>query len=96
MQFVIGLVYGLVVSAANLGVMYLGVRRIANGAAGRSGWLIPVLYMVRYAVFGALVVVFLRFRLGGVWGLVAGITIGIFGSMVWQVIRARTRRSDTL
>lgn len=96
MSFAIGFVYGLVVSAANLAVMYLGVRRIASGKGETAGWLIPLLYIVRYAVFGGLVALFLILRLGSTWGLVAGVTVGIFGSMAWQVIRARTRRSDTL
>jgi hypothetical protein len=96
MQFAIGFVYGLVVSAANLAVMYLGVRRIASGKGGAAGWLIPLLYVIRYAIFGALVALFFLLRLGSTWGLVAGVTVGIFGSMAWQVIRARTRRSDTL
>jgi hypothetical protein len=94
MSFAFGLVYGLVISAANLGLMYLGLRRIAAGPAGRAGWLVPLVYVVRYAVFGVLVVAFLRFRLGSIWGLVTGITAGIFGSMAGQVIRARNRRGD--
>jgi len=58
--------------------------------------LVPLTNLARYLVFGGIVFLFLRFRFGSVWGLLAGVTGGIAGFLVWQVIDGRHRRSDNL
>jgi hypothetical protein len=95
MMFITGLVFGLIAVAVNYLLMYFAVRRIMRRQSGAVRLLISLSYVVRYFVFGALIYLFLRFRLGTVWGLFAGVTVGIIGYLVWQVVNnARNRRSS--
>jgi len=94
-MFVIGLIFGLLAVSVNYLLMYLGVRWIMRRQSSAARLLSGLSYVVRYFVFGALIYVFLRFRLGTVWGLFAGVTVGIVGYLVWQLVNnARNRRSS--
>jgi hypothetical protein len=95
MMFVIGLVFGLVAASVNFLMMYLGVRWVMRRQSSATRLLTLLSYVTRYFVFGALVYLFLRFRLGTVGGLFAGVTVGIVGYLVWQLVNnARNRRSS--
>jgi hypothetical protein len=58
--------------------------------------LIPLANLARYVIFGGIVFLFLRSRLGSIWGLLSGVTAGIAGFLAWQVIDARNRRRNSL
>jgi len=94
--FLKGLACGLLATGGNFALLYWATRVMLRKQSRASQILIPLMYLTRYLVFGGIVFLFLRFRLGSVWGLLAGVTAGIAGFLTWQVIDARTRRSDNL
>ena len=95
MMFVTGLVFGLVAAGVNFLMMYWGVRWVMRRQSSATRLLTVLSYIGRYFVFGALIYLFLRYKLGTVWGLFAGVTVGIVGYLVWQVVNnARNRRSS--
>ncbi len=57
-------------------------------------WL-PLLYLVRYGLFGLMVYLFLRLGLGDFWGLLVGVVIAIAGNFVWQMIDARQQANHS-
>jgi hypothetical protein len=91
-----GLACGLLATCGNFALLYWATRAMLQKQSRAAQMLIPLMYLARYLVFGGIVFLFLRFRLGSVWGLLAGVTIGIAGFLIWQAIDARTRRSDNL
>jgi hypothetical protein len=94
--FLRGLACGLLATGGNFALLYWATRGMLRKQSRAAQILIPIMYIARYAVLGGIVFLFLRFRLGSVWGLLAGVTIGIAGFLTWQVIDARTRPSDNL
>ncbi len=94
MTFVIGLVFGLVAASVNFLMMYFGVRWIMRRQSSATRLLTALSYVLRYFVFGALIYLFLRFRLGTVWGLFAGVTLGVCAFLIWQGVYAAHRRGD--
>ncbi len=93
-MFIKGLIFGLVAVGVNFGLLYVGVRWMMQRQSRAARLLTALSYVLRYFVFGALIYVFLRFRLGSVWGLFAGVTVGIVAFLVWQGVYAAHRRSD--
>jgi phage shock protein PspC (stress-responsive transcriptional regulator) len=94
-MFVIGLVFGLIATGVNFLMMYFAVRWMMRRQSSATRLLTVLSYVLRYFVFGALIYLFLRFRLGTAWGLFAGVTVGIIGYLVWQLVNnARNRRSS--
>jgi hypothetical protein len=92
--FVKGLFFGLLAVGVNYALLYFGVRWMMRRQA-RSARLLTVLsYAARYLAFGALIYLFLRFRLGSVVGLLAGVTVGIVTFLIWQGVYAAHRRGD--
>jgi hypothetical protein len=90
----LGIVLGSVAVAVNFGLLYVGVRWLFGRSPDRVKLIIPAVYVFRYLLFGAMIFVFLKFRLGSVLGLLIGVTVGIAGFMIWQAIDARNRRSS--
>ena len=95
-MFLRGLACGLLATGGNFALLYWATRGLLRKQSPAAQILIPLMYLARYLVLGGIVFLFLRFRLGSVWGLLAGVTIGIAGFLIWQVIDARTRPSDNL
>jgi hypothetical protein len=94
-RFLAGLVLGLVATGVNFGILYMVVRWLVRGTSGAARYIAPLAQVARYFIFGAIIYLALRYRLGTVWGLLAGVTIGIAGFMVWQVVtNARNRPSS--
>ena len=60
---------------------------------GAAGFLAPILTGLRYLIFAALIYLFLKLGLGGVWGLLVGVSVGIAAYLVVQWRYARNRRS---
>ena len=95
MRFVAGLLLGLVATGVNFGILYMVVRWLVRGQSGPARYIAPLAQVVRYGIFGVIVYLTLWSRLGSVWGLLAGVTIGIVGFLVWQVVtNARNRPSS--
>jgi hypothetical protein len=93
--FVTGLIFGLVAAGINFLMLYLGVHWMMRRQTHAARLLTVLSYAARYLVFGALIFLFLRFRLGSVMGLFAGVTAGMVGYLVWQLVNnARNRRSS--
>jgi hypothetical protein len=92
--FITGLVYGLLAVGVNFLMLYLGVRWMMRRQTHAARLLTVLSYAARYLVFGALIFLFLRFRLGSVVGLFAGVTVGIVAFLIWQGVYAAHRRSD--
>jgi hypothetical protein len=92
--FVKGVVFGLVAVALNFGMLYVGVHWMMRRQSRAARLLSALSYAARYLVLGALIFLFLRFRLGSIWGLLAGLTAGIAAFLVWQGVYAAHRRSD--
>lgn len=96
-RFFIGIGFGFVLTAANYALLFAGTRRMLGQSSDRVKVILPFLNIGRYLVFGALVYLYLRLRLGSVLGLLVGVTLGILGSIVFQVAsNARHRRSSTV
>ena len=93
-MFIAGSVFGLLAVGVNFLMLYLGVRWMMRRQSRAARLLTVLSYAARYLVFGALIFLFLRFRLGSVWGLFAGVTAGIVAFLVWQGVYAAHRRSD--
>jgi hypothetical protein len=95
MRVVIGVLLGLAATGLNFGLLYLGVRWLFGRAPDRAKVLVPLLNLARYLLFATMIVTFLKFQLGSVWGLLIGVTGGIAAFTVWQgVHNARNRRSS--
>jgi hypothetical protein len=94
--FLKGLACGLLATGGNFALLYWATRGMLRKQSRTGQILIPLVYLTRYVIFGGIVFLFLRFRLGSIWGLLVGVTLGIVGFLVWQVIDARTRRSNNL
>jgi hypothetical protein len=92
--FIAGLVFGLLAVGVNFAMLYWGVRWMMRRQTHAARLLTVLSYAARYLVFGALIFLFLRLRLGSVWGLFAGVTVGIVAFLVWQGVYAAHRRSD--
>jgi hypothetical protein len=92
--FITGLVFGLLAVGVNFAMLYLGVRWMMRRQSHATRLLTALSYVLRYFVFGALIFLFLRLRLGSVWGLFAGVTVGIVAFLVWQGVYAAHRRGD--
>jgi predicted transporter len=93
-MFVTGLILGLFAVGVNFGLLYLGVRWMLRRQSRAARLLTFLSYAFRYLVFGGLIYVFLRFRLGSVPGLLVGVTAGIAAFLIWQGVYAAHRRSD--
>jgi hypothetical protein len=94
--FLKGLACGLLATGANFALLYWVTRSLLRQRSAATPILVPLANLVRYLVFGGIVFLFLRFRFGSVWGLLAGVTAGIAGFLSWQVIDARNRRRNSL
>ena len=95
MRFFTGVLLGFVATGVNFGILYAVVRWLVWGQGGIARYIAPLAQVVRYGIFGVIVYLTLWYRLGSVWGLLAGVTIGIAGFLVWQVVtNARNRRSS--
>jgi hypothetical protein len=92
--FIAGLVFGLLAVGVNFLMLYLGVRWMMRRQTRAARLLTVLSYGARYLVFGALIFLFLRFRLGSVVGLFAGVTVGIVTFLIWQGVYAAHRRGD--
>jgi hypothetical protein len=92
--FVKGVSFGLVAVGVNFGMLYFGVRWMMHRQSRATRVLTALSYAMRYLVFGGLIFLFLKFRLGSVWGLFAGVTVGIVAFLVWQGVYAAHRRGD--
>lgn len=93
-MFVKGLFFGLVAVGVNYALLYFGVRWMVRRQSNAARLLTAISYALRYLVFGALIYSFLRFQLGSVVGLFAGVTVGIVTFLIWQGVYAAHRRSD--
>ncbi len=93
-MFIKGLVFGLVAVGVNFAMLYWGVRWMMRRQTRAARPLTVLSYAARYLVFGALIFLLLRFRLGSVVGLFAGVTVGIVTFLIWQGVHAAHRRGD--
>jgi hypothetical protein len=92
-MFMKGLVFGLLAAGINFAIIFLGLRLLMGrtSAVARIG--LGVAYAIRYAIFAGLVFLFLKIGLGSVWGLLTGVTAGIAGSIVWQMVQLSRARA---
>jgi hypothetical protein len=96
-RFLVGLLIGLVATGANFAILYVVVRWLMRRQSGAVRYVAPLSQLGRYVIFGAIIYLALRFRLGSVWGLLAGVTAGIAAFMVWQISsNARNRRRNSV
>ena len=93
-MFIKGAVLGLVAVGVNFGLLYFGVRWMMQRQSRSARLLTALSYAIRYLVFGALIYLFLKFRLGSVLGLLVGVTAGIAAFLIWQGVYAAHRRGD--
>ena len=93
-MFIKGLFFGLVAVGINYALLYFRVRWMLRRQTHAARLLTVLSYAVRYLVFGALIYLFLRFHLGSVVGLFAGVTVGIVTFLIWQGVHAAHRRGD--
>ena len=93
-MFITGLVFGLLAVGVNFAMLYWGVRWMMRRQTHAARLLTVLSYAARYLVFGALIYLFLRLRLGSVLGLFAGVTLGILSFVIWQGVHAAHRRGD--
>jgi hypothetical protein len=94
MRFALGVLLGLVATGANFAILYAVVRSLVRRQSAAARYLVPVFQVVRYALFAAIIYLALRFQLGSVLGLLAGVTLGIAGFFALQVVsNAGNRRS---
>ena len=93
-MFIKGAILGLVAVGVNFGLLYFGVRWMMQRQSRSARPLTALSYAIRYLVFGALIYLFLRFRLGSVLGLFVGVTVGIAAFLIWQGVYAAHRRGD--
>jgi hypothetical protein len=84
--FIKGLIYGLLVIALNAFLLYLTIRHFLRSIKKFTTLAFFLLYLLRYAVLGVLVWVFLVNRWGSPLGLLAGITVGL---VVFVALRRR-------
>ena len=95
MRFFYGLLLGFAATGINFIILYTVVRWLIRGQSGAPRYVAPLAQIVRYGIFGAIVFLTIRFRIGSPWGLLAGVTIGIAGFLTWQLVyNARYRRSS--
>jgi hypothetical protein len=94
--FLKGLACGLLATGGNFALLYWATRAMLRKQSRAAQVLIPIMYLARYLVLGGIVFLFLRFRVGSIWGLLVGVTVGIASFLTWQVIDARNRPSDKL
>jgi len=92
--FTKGLLFGLLAVGVNFALLYFAVRWMVNRQSHAARLLTLLSYAGRYLVFGALIFLFLRFRLGSVLGLFAGVSSGIVAFLIWQGVNAAHRRGD--
>ncbi len=95
-MFLKGLACGLLATGGNFALLYWATRTMLRKRSRAAQVLVPLTYLARYLVLGGIVFVFLRFRLGSIWGLLCGVTLGVAGFLTYQVIDARTRHGDNL
>ncbi len=95
-MFLKGLACGLLATAGNFALLYWVTRSMLRRQSRTAQVFMPFTYLVRYAVLGGIIYLFLRYRFGSIWGLLTGVTLGIAGFLIWQVIVAHARRSDNL
>ena len=95
-MFLKGLACGLLATGGNFALLYWATRAMLRKQSRAAQILIPLTYLARYLVLGGIVFLFLRFRLGSIWGLLTGVTLGVAGFLTWQVVDARTRPGDNL
>lgn len=86
-----GVLFGFLAGAVSFGVLHLAARRLMARHSSRVRLWLPLLYLVRYGLFGLMVYLFLRLGIGDFWGLLVGVVIAIAGSFVWQMVGARHR-----
>jgi len=93
-KFFFGLLLGVAATGANFVILYTVVSWLVRGKSGPASYIAPLAQVVRYGLFGVIVYLTLRYELGSVLGLLSGVTVGIAGFLVWQVVtNARNRRS---
>jgi len=92
--FARGLFFGLLAVGVNFALLYFGVRWMMRRQSRAARLLTVLSYAARYFVFGALIYLFLRFRLGSVIGLGVGVTAGIAAFLIWQGVYAAHRRGN--
>jgi hypothetical protein len=92
-----GLGFGLLAVGVNFALMFIVVRSLTSRGSTAVRLLVPLVNVLRYVVFGGLIYLFLKFGLGTIWGLLTGVTLGIAGNIIWQVVNnGRHRRSSSL
>jgi len=85
--FVKGLIYGILTIALNTLILYLTMKYFVARTKRFTILTFVVSYVLRYALLGGLLYVFLTRKWGSPLGLLAGITVGLVGFLV---LRRRT------
>jgi hypothetical protein len=80
--FVKGLIYGVAAIALNAVILSLTMKYFVVKARKFKALTFFLFYLLRYAILGALVYVFLTQKWGSPIGLLVGITVGLFAFMV--------------
>lgn len=86
-MFVKGLIYGILTIALNTLILYLTMKYFVARTKRFTILTFVVSYVLRYALLGGLLYVFLTRKWGSPLGLLAGITVGLVGFLV---LRRRT------
>ncbi len=81
----ISILYGLFVNLLNYAVFYITIKKLMKGRSGAAAGLIYFLsLLVRYAIIGILVYVFIKHRPGDSVGLIIGFTAGLLVFTIWR------------
>jgi hypothetical protein len=86
--FIKGLIYGLIVSFANFAVSYINLSSLIKKKSTILAYFL--LFLLRFAVIGVLVYIFLKFRWGSVLGLMVGFTAALLIFTAWRVNSGNT------
>jgi hypothetical protein len=87
-----GLIYGVLIGALNFLILYFTMRHFVARAKRFATLTFVLFYILRYAILGTLVYIFLEHRWGSPLGLLAGISIGL---LAFLVLRRMYRDSFT-
>jgi len=87
--FAKGVIYGALVGCLNLLLLYFVLKHMMFKTKKFAAVAFAASFAGRYAILGALVYFFLKFKWGSPLGLLVGLAVGLVISVVW-----RTRGND--
>ena len=82
-MFIKGIIYGLAISILYFWILSATVKRIfENSQAKRKTIFLLILYLIRFALFGIFVYIFVKYGVGDPIGFIIGVTIVLVGFII--------------